>query len=117
MAGKQTDDAARIRRYVLRLLRGGAISIQDAAYIASVDRATVWRWCAADGLDVDAARMRRLVALREAAERRKDGQGARSEPERNHTPRTGPSRAQLQRTADQANKVFRSRSKKMRDPC
>ena len=117
MAGRQTDQAARLKRYVMRLLRRGSIDITEAAYIASADRATVWRWCEAERLDVDVARRRFVMALRDSAERHSAGQGVRDDAPRAYAPRSGPSRAQLQRIADYANKSFRTRSKKDRQPC
>ena len=117
MAGRQNDEQARMMRRILRLMRRGLLTVADAALVAQVSKKTVQRWCDGAGIDPQQARWRYIIALKHAAEQECAGNGPRDDAPRSYSPRTGPSRAQLQRIADHANKSFRSRSKKMRDPC
>ncbi|WP_131857430.1 hypothetical protein [Bosea sp. BK604] len=98
-----------MRRYVLRQIKAGQLSVTGAAFVAEVSKMTVSRWCAQAGIDPAAAEHRRWIELRERAQRLADGLGIRDEATPEAGPHTGPSKATLQRQADHANREWAKR--------
>jgi len=84
-----------MRRYVLRQIKAGALSVTGAAFVAEVSKMTVSRWCAQAGIDPAAAEHRRWIELRQRAQRMSAGLGVRDDAEPEHHPGTGPSKASL----------------------
>lgn len=91
-----------MRRYVLRQIRAGALSVTGAAFVAGVSKMTVSRWCAQAGIDPAAAEHRRWIDLRQKAQRLTSGLGVRDDAEPEISMRTGPSKAQLRQQAEWA---------------
>lgn len=91
-----------MRRYVLRQIKAGALSVTGAAFVADVSKMTVSRWCSQAGVDPAAAEHRRWLELRSRARRLVDGDGVRDDIEPEHHPRTGPSKATLRQQAEWA---------------
>lgn len=91
-----------MRRYVLRQIKAGALSVTGAAFVAEVSKMTVSRWCAQAGIDPAAAEHRRWLDLRQRAQRLAAGLGVRDDIEPEHHPGTGPSKASLRQHAEWA---------------
>jgi hypothetical protein len=102
MARRRDDRNEMMRRYVLRQIRAGALSVTGAAFVAGVSKMTVSRWCAQARIDPAAAEHRRWLDLRARAQRLVDGAGVRDDVELEHHPRSGPSKEALRRQADWA---------------
>lgn len=95
-----------MRRFVLRHIRAGSLSVTGAAFVADVSKMTISRWCAQAGIAPDDAEHRRWLDLRAQARRLVDGQGVRDDVEIEHHPRTGPTKATLRKQAEQATKQW-----------
>ena len=91
-----------MRRFVLRHIKAGSLSVTGAAFVAEVSKMTVSRWCAQAGIAPDDAEHRRWMDLRAQARRLVDGQGVRNEVEPEHHPRSGPSKEALRKQAEWA---------------
>lgn len=95
-----------MRRFVLRHIKAGSLSVTGAAFVAEVSKMTVSRWCAQAGIAPDDAEHRRWLDLRAQARRLVDGQGVRDDVEPEHHPRTGPTKAALRKQAEHATKQW-----------
>jgi hypothetical protein len=95
MARRRDDRNELMRRYVLRQIRAGALSVTGAAFVAAVSKMTVSRWCAQAGIDPAAAEHRRWLELRQRAQQMTAALGVRDDIELEHHPRTGPTKATL----------------------
>ncbi len=112
--GRRLDDRNEaMRRFVLRHIKAGSLSVTGAAFVADVSKMTISRWCARAGIDPAAAEHSRWLELRSRAERLVDGHGVRDQDDQGVHPRVGPSRSQRQREADWANREW---SKRLADP-